>query len=92
MPKEVIAIDLQRPSTNIPWGFVICGGRDQVSEKLNKNFFHHSCFILSQGLTLKVGNVKRMTPASRAGLCKMDYLISVNIFKEFLFVLFSLSR
>jgi len=31
-----------------------------------------------QGLTVKIGNVKRMTPASRAGLSKMDYLISVN--------------
>lgn len=31
-----------------------------------------------QGLTLKIGNVKRNTPASRAGLWKMDYLISVN--------------
>ena len=31
-----------------------------------------------KGLTLKVGNVKRMTPASRGGLCKMDYLISVR--------------
>jgi len=31
-----------------------------------------------QGLTFKIGNVKKMTPASRAGLCKMDYLISVN--------------
>ena len=33
-----------------------------------------------QGLTLKIGNVKRMTPASRAGLCKMDYLISVSTY------------
>ena len=30
-----------------------------------------------QALTVKVGNVKRNTPASRAGLWKMDYLISV---------------
>lgn len=59
MPKNIVTIDLQRPHTGIPWGFVICGGRDQ-------------------GLTLKIGNVKRMTPASRAGLCKMDYLISIN--------------
>jgi len=27
---------------------------------------------------VKIGNVKRNTPASRAGLHKMDYLISVN--------------
>jgi len=59
MPKNILAVDLQRPSTNVPWGFVICGGRDQ-------------------GLTIKVGNVKKLTPASRGGLCKMDYLISVN--------------
>ena len=39
MPKEVIAIDLQRPSTNIPWGFVICGGRDQVFWKVIKSTF-----------------------------------------------------
>jgi len=31
-----------------------------------------------QGLTVKVGNVKRNSPASRAGLHKMDYLISIN--------------
>ena len=30
-----------------------------------------------QGLTFKIGNVKRMSPASKAGLSKMDYLISV---------------
>ena len=30
-----------------------------------------------QGLTFKIGNVKRMSPASKAGLFKMDYLISV---------------
>eukprot|EP00088_Acartia_fossae_P063450 TRINITY_DN7734_c2_g1_i1.p1 TRINITY_DN7734_c2_g1~~TRINITY_DN7734_c2_g1_i1.p1 ORF type:complete len:227 (-),score=59.63 TRINITY_DN7734_c2_g1_i1:712-1362(-) len=30
------------------------------------------------GLTVKIGNVKRATPASRAGLHKMDYLISIN--------------
>jgi len=59
MPKSVLTFDLQRPSSNVPWGFLICGGRDQ-------------------GLTLKVGNVKKLTPASRGGLCKMDYLISVN--------------
>eukprot|EP00092_Neocalanus_flemingeri_P017388 GFUD01018808.1.p1 GENE.GFUD01018808.1~~GFUD01018808.1.p1 ORF type:complete len:228 (+),score=56.99 GFUD01018808.1:39-722(+) len=59
MTKDILVFDLQRPSTNIPWGFVMCGGRDQ-------------------GLTFKIGNVKRMTPASRAGLCKMDYLISIN--------------
>ena len=32
-----------------------------------------------KGLTFKIGNVKKLTPASRAGLCKMDYLISVGI-------------
>ena len=31
-----------------------------------------------QGLTFKIGNVKRMSPASKAGLSKMDYLISVT--------------
>ena len=30
MPKNILAFDLQRPSTNVPWGFVICGGRDMV--------------------------------------------------------------
>ena len=79
MPKEVIAIDLQRPSTNIPWGFVICGGRDQVEHFCHQVSSEDLTVILFQGLTLKVGNVKRMTPASRAGLCKMDYLISVSI-------------
>jgi len=59
MPKNVLTFDLQRPSSGVPWGFVVCGGRDQ-------------------GLTLKIGNVKKLTPASRVGLCKMDYLISVN--------------
>jgi len=59
MPKNVLVFDLQRPTINMPWGFVVQGGRDQ-------------------GLTFKIGNVKRMTPASRAGLCKMDYLIAVN--------------
>jgi len=51
--------DLQRPSTNVPWGITVVGGRDQ-------------------GLTFKIGNVKRMTPASKAGVGKMDYLISIN--------------
>ena len=30
MPKTVVTLHLQRPSTNVPWGFVIQGGRDQV--------------------------------------------------------------
>merc|ERR1711890_17252 len=59
MPKDILVFDLQRPSTSIPWGITVCGGRDQ-------------------GLTFKIGNVKRMTPASKAGVSKMDYLISIN--------------
>ena len=38
MPKNIVTIDLQRPSTNIPWGFVVCGGRDQVLNKDRKVF------------------------------------------------------
>ena len=38
------------------------------------HIFH---FVSLQGLTIKIGNVKRMSPASKAGLSKMDYLISV---------------
>jgi hypothetical protein len=34
--------------------------------------------LYSKGLTLKIGSVKRNTPASRAGLWKMDYLIAVG--------------
>jgi len=59
MPKNILTFDLQRPSTAVPWGITVCGGRDQ-------------------GLTFKIGNVKRMSPASKAGLSKMDYLISVT--------------
>jgi len=59
MPKNILTFDLQRPSTAVPWGITVCGGRDQ-------------------GLTFKIGNVKRMSPASKAGLSKMDYLISIN--------------
>jgi len=59
MPKNILVFDLQRPSTSVPWGITVVGGRDQ-------------------GLTFKIGNVKKMTPASRAGMCKMDYLISIN--------------
>jgi len=59
MPKNILVFDLQRPSTAVPWGITVCGGRDQ-------------------GLTFKIGNVKRMSPASKAGLFKMDYLISIN--------------
>merc|ERR1712010_385830 len=59
MPKNILVFDLQRPSTAVPWGITVCGGRDQ-------------------GLTFKIGNVKRMSPASKAGLSKMDYLISIN--------------
>ena len=33
MPKNVVTFDLHRPSPNIPWGFVVCGGRDQVLEQ-----------------------------------------------------------
>ena len=76
MPKSVLTFDLHRPSSNVPWGFLICGGRDQASTiclinpKLKPSL---------KGLTFKIGNVKKLTPASRAGLCKMDYLISVGI-------------
>ena len=38
MPKNIVLVDLQRPHTGIPWGFVICGGRDQVK---GKTFKHH---------------------------------------------------
>ena len=76
MPKSVLTVDLQRPSSNVPWGFLICGGRDQASDNLG---LVPSLDVLFQGLTLKIGNVKKLTPASRAGLCKMDYLISVGI-------------
>ena len=78
MPKNIVEVQLQRPTTNIPWGFVVCGGRDQVYE-VGLGLRTLSTSSSAQGLTLKVGNVKRMTPASRAGLCKMDYLINVSL-------------
>ena len=46
MPKEVIVIDVQRPSTNIPWGFVICGGRDQVSHFQSAKLKIHNIRVL----------------------------------------------
>ena len=46
MPKEVIIIDVQRPSTNIPWGFVICGGRDQVSNFQSAKLKIHNIRVL----------------------------------------------
>ena len=30
MPKNIVVIDIQRPHTGIPWGFVVSGGKDQV--------------------------------------------------------------
>lgn len=59
MPKNIVVCELQRHSSDTPWGFCIVGGKDQA-------------------LTVKVGNVKRNSPASRAKLQKMDYLISIN--------------
>ena len=29
MPKEIINVTIERPNTNVPWGFVIIGGKDQ---------------------------------------------------------------
>lgn len=29
MPKEIIHVTVERPSTNVPWGFVVIGGKDQ---------------------------------------------------------------
>ena len=70
----------------MPWGITVCGGRDQVGVVI---VFIIVSIIISlylmllsvrsfQGLTFKIGNVKRMSPASKAGLSKMDYLISVT--------------
>ena len=70
----------------MPWGITVCGGRDQVGIVI---VFINVSIIISlylmllsvrslQGLTFKIGNVKRMSPASKAGLSKMDYLISVT--------------
>lgn len=59
MPKEMFQVTLHRPTSSVPWGFCVVGGKDQA-------------------LTFKIGNVKKSTPASRAGLMKMDYLIAVN--------------
>ena len=29
MPKEIINVTIERPNTNVPWGFVVIGGKDQ---------------------------------------------------------------
>lgn len=29
MPKEILNIVIERPSVNVPWGFVMVGGKDQ---------------------------------------------------------------
>ena len=44
----------------------------------NWPYVKHRVKLLLQGLTLKIGSVKRSSPAARAGLWKMDYLISVG--------------
>lgn len=37
MPKEIINITIDRPNTNVPWGFVITGGKDQsLTVKIGK--------------------------------------------------------
>ena len=28
--QDILVFDLQRPSTNVPWGITVVGGRDQV--------------------------------------------------------------
>ena len=35
MPKNIVVIDIQRPHTGIPWGFVVSGGKDQVKYTSN---------------------------------------------------------
>ena len=37
MPKQILTLDLHRPNTSVPWGLVICGGRDQVEELENSS-------------------------------------------------------
>jgi len=29
MPKEIVSVNIERPNTNVSWGFVIVGGKDQ---------------------------------------------------------------
>ena len=29
--QDILVFDLQRPSTNVPWGITVVGGRDQVN-------------------------------------------------------------
>ena len=37
MPKEIVHITVDRPNTNVPWGFVIIGGKDQsLTVKIGK--------------------------------------------------------
>merc|ERR1712038_1968730 len=37
MPKEIVHVTIDRPNTNVPWGFVIIGGKDQsLTVKIGK--------------------------------------------------------
>ena len=37
MPKEIVHVNIDRPNTSVPWGFVIIGGKDQsLTVKIGK--------------------------------------------------------
>ena len=72
-----------RLTTSLQWRAVgFCRlwrqGPGGQSLKSSVNWVRHLDLYIFKGLTLKIGNVKKLTPASRVGLCKMDYLISVG--------------
>ncbi len=39
MTKEMLTMKLQRRGANVPWGFSLAGGKDQVSSRKNANKF-----------------------------------------------------
>merc|ERR1712180_230862 len=58
MPKEIVHVNIDRPNTSVPWGFVIIGGKDQSLTvkigKVNLQFVDLTleCLLDTESLTL----------------------------------------
>ena len=76
MGKKLIKVTIERENLQQKWGFSLQGGQEvtltmKVSSVKVKQYFRH------KGMSMSI-LLQNFTPASIAGLEKMDYVYTVN--------------